>query len=254
MISPAQAKRDRAELLRQLHRDQRRKLLARLAELRAEEARARVERREQLALARQRCVTRAEQATLDAAAAYKLAVQLAKDARAATKAVARDQCILEREHARAEGAHKIAHAKRERETERAFAQEISRLEKGAKASEQERRARRKRGEGRAESDDAVRSNIPPELVPLWERVRKSIRGTDRRSRTEAFQQYAEENPGEVYAAQEQEAERGLRRDIKRARAAGGARPSARAPASPAFVVAPRRRADPRRGDLTAVPF
>jgi hypothetical protein len=95
VISPAAAKRNRAELLRQLHRDQRRKLLARLAELRAEEARARVERREQLALARQRCVTRAEHATLDAAAAYKLAVQLAKDARAATKAVARDQCILE---------------------------------------------------------------------------------------------------------------------------------------------------------------
>jgi len=51
-----------------------------------------------------------------------------------------------------------------------------------------------------ESDDAVRANIPPEFVPLWEKIKGSIRGDARRSRTEAFLHYVEEHPDEVYAA------------------------------------------------------
>lgn len=262
MISPAQARRERALLLRDLHRDQRRRFLRRLAELRAEEKAARVGRRVELTHARDRCVTRSEDVQREAAAAYKRAVELAKLAKLAARQVARDQCALERQHARDEGAHKIEHAKREREEERRFAAELVRLEKGAKASESERRQRQRtrRGERRAESDDEVRGNLEPELVPLFELLKRTIKGSDRQSRTEAFRQYAEEHQAEVYEAQDREADRALRRDVRKHRAEGGAAPraparAARAPDElPASAFVAPRRARSARGPLSAVPF
>jgi hypothetical protein len=56
-------------------------------------------------------------------------------------------------------------------------------------------------ERRAESDDAVRRNLPPELVPVFDRVRRSIKAGSRRTRTEAFLEWAEEHPAEVLAIQ-----------------------------------------------------
>jgi hypothetical protein len=41
---------------------------------------------------------------------------------------------------------------------------------------------------------------PPELVALFERVKRGIKASPRMSRTEAFLHYAEENPDEVLAA------------------------------------------------------
>ena len=41
-------------------------------------------------------------------------------------------------------------------------------------------------ERQAESDDEVRSNIPPELVALFERVKRGIKASPRMSRTESF--------------------------------------------------------------------
>jgi hypothetical protein len=49
---------------------------------------------------------------------------------------------------------------------------------------------------RSESDDEVRANLPADLVPLLERVKRSIKAGPRQSRTEAFLEYAEEHPGE----------------------------------------------------------
>lgn len=72
---------------------------------------------------------------------------------------------------------------------------------------------------RAESDDEVRQNIAPELVPLFNRVRRAIRGTPRESRTEAFLRYAEEHPREAYAGSE-EATNALVRDLERQQRAG----------------------------------
>jgi hypothetical protein len=56
--------------------------------------------------------------------------------------------------------------------------------------------RASRAERQSESDDEVRGNIPPEYVPLFERVKGKIRGSDRRTRSEAFLEYVEEHPGE----------------------------------------------------------
>ena len=46
---------------------------------------------------------------------------------------------------------------------------------------------------------------------LFNKVRRNIKGSDRRSRSEAFLEWAEENPGEIYAMQEQEAAREIKR-------------------------------------------
>lgn len=60
---------------------------------------------------------------------------------------------------------------------------------------------RRAGESIAESDDEVRRNIPAELEPVFDRVRRQIKGSARRSRTEAFLEWAEANPDEVLAMQ-----------------------------------------------------
>jgi hypothetical protein len=65
-------------------------------------------------------------------------------------------------------------------------------------------------EQRQESDDAVRANISPELVPMFNRIRKQIVGSARRTRTEAFLEWCEENPSDVVAVLEEENERKVR--------------------------------------------
>ena len=68
----------------------------------------------------------------------------------------------------------------------------------------------------------MRRDIPPELVGVFNKVRRNIKGTDRKSRSEAFLEWAEENPGEIYAMQEQEAAREIKRLVKEyQREAGG---------------------------------
>ena len=66
--------------------------------------------------------------------------------------------------------------------------EIARLRKGPGVTKRERRS---------ESDDEVLYNIPPELVPTWEHVKRGIRGNDRKSRTEAFLEWVELHPSEI---------------------------------------------------------
>lgn len=46
----------------------------------------------------------------------------------------------------------------------------------------------------SESDDQVRQNLAPDLIPLFNRVRKQIKASMHVSRTEAFQEYVEAHP------------------------------------------------------------
>lgn len=77
-----------------------------------------------------------------------------------------------------------------------------------------KKARATAAERRAESDDEVRRNIPAELVGLFNKVKRDIRGSARMSRTEAFMKWAEDNPEEVLTAQEWAAERDVARLVK----------------------------------------
>jgi hypothetical protein len=57
----------------------------------------------------------------------------------------------------------------------------------------------KKRETEAESDDEVERNIDPGLLLVWRAVKRSITGSAKMDRTEAFQHWVEENPEEVIA-------------------------------------------------------
>jgi len=58
-------------------------------------------------------------------------------------------------------------------------------------------AARARAEARAESDSEVEANLPIELLPVWRAIKSKIKEGPRRTRTEAFLQWAHDHPGEV---------------------------------------------------------
>jgi len=65
-----------------------------------------------------------------------------------------------------------------------------------------------------ESDDEVRSNLDPALVPIFDVVRRVIKGSPHISRTEAFLQWVEENPDEIWQMREADASRQVRELLK----------------------------------------
>ena len=118
----------------------------------------------------------------------------------------------------------ILRARAELLAEKKYEADLRRIERANRKRRQEA-PRVTRIERQAESDDEVRSNIPPELVALFERVKRGIKASPRMSRTEAFLHYAEENPDEVLAAVDdktdalirelEEQQRQARRDLRR---------------------------------------
>lgn len=176
----------KAQLRREIERDRKRAVKARLAELRTLIAQARQLRKEQLLLIRDQC--RAERKALSISCANRRA-QAQGDARANVEQRRRQIGVVDAE-------------------ERIY-RDVAALDRKGGPTVRKARARARQ----AESDDEVRANLPPELVPVFDAVRKGIKGTARKSRTEAFLQMAEENPGEVYALQSAQAERDVERLI-----------------------------------------
>jgi len=70
-----------------------------------------------------------------------------------------------------------------------------------------------------ESDDAARRDIPVELQAVWDKHRNRFKSGGRRSRAEAFLEWAEENPGEVVAIQSADADREVARLVREHEAA-----------------------------------
>lgn len=52
-----------------------------------------------------------------------------------------------------------------------------------------------------ESDEQVERDISADLLPVWNRVKRSIKATDRMSRTEAFEHWVHEHSADVYEIQ-----------------------------------------------------
>lgn len=119
------------------------------------------------------------------------------------RAEALDTCRTGRDELDAETKERVRGAKRELREERRYQREIHRAEKRGREKE---RVRRSRKEASAESDDEVRANIPLELVPVFDRVKRQIKGTERKTRTEAFLEWTESHPDEVLAAEAEAAE------------------------------------------------
>jgi hypothetical protein len=99
-------------------------------------------------------------------------------------------------------------------------------------------AAKRSAERRSESAEEVAANIPPELVPLWERVARSIHAGPRMSRTEAFLRFVEENPDAQWELAEQQAADELRRLEREQRAhARAVRKTGRYRSAPAMLAA-----------------
>ncbi len=102
---------------------------------------------------------------------------------------------------RASALSDVAKASHALHHERSYQRDLARIE----ANNREARlniVRASKAEKKSESAGEVIANIPPELAPLWGRVGARIKGTLRKSRTEAFLEYAHQHPHEVVEAQE----------------------------------------------------
>jgi hypothetical protein len=123
--------------------------------------------------------------------------------------------------------------------------DFARLERAGRAAKARQRSRATRREQKAESEDQVIANIEPHLIPLWNKVKHQIRGSDRWSRTEEFLHFVEEHPHEVHDAIEREVEREMRAlAAKAAKAAKAPKTTAgrtRSPSSGPSLARARRR-------------
>jgi hypothetical protein len=169
---------DKEKVRRDIERARRKQLKERLAELTELIAKARAERRERVK-----------------------AVQL--DCREKRVAL-RESCGLRRERAKATGDQEVEEGKKRKREARSVDRTIRNVDSGG------RRRRSTAAERRQESDDEVRSNLEPVMVGVFDSVRKHIKGGPRRTRTEAFLEWAEENPDLVLEAQQQDADKYLR--------------------------------------------
>lgn len=122
---------------------------------------------------------------------------------------ARRHCDLRKEAVRAAGGSVRAQKRAELDAERQLQRELDQTAKHAERRKAKFKATAR--EVQAESDDRVRANIDPELLPVFERVKRSIRGDGRKSRTEAFLEYVESNPEDVIALQQEAADVDVKR-------------------------------------------
>ena len=207
------ARQARTALKRDIEREHRRKARAALVQLREQLRAARLTRRNAFAETKSRC--RAERlAVRERTQMERLRVldELRK-ALHAQRQGARDACGLRKEEAKKATSDAIERAQHELAAERKYQEDLRRIEHG---NRENRRATRRSSasERRSESDDEVRASLPPDLVALFEKVKRGLKGSPRETRTEAFLRYAEEHPGEVLAALDDRTERVIR-DLER---------------------------------------
>jgi len=181
----------------------------RLAELAAELDRARRTKREALLGVRSLCRTERDKLK-------QLAAELRREAHAValTRRDVRETCAAERMVTRGEAGRLVDLAKERKRLEREHQKSIRRFEKPAKAGPGMARGvagGRRSAELRSESDDEVRQSIDPLLLPLWERVRRTIKGSARQTRTEAFLEWVHDHPEAQYEIAEAQAAAELRR-------------------------------------------
>jgi hypothetical protein len=214
----------RKSLLRQLEADEKARRRDALRAFTAAERAARKERAAELAEARYECKENRARVIREARERYRAAVERARETRNAARAAARRECELRKEHATKRAADKIALTRAKRAEEKRYQAEMRSLETYKR--KQAKAAGRSAKEKRQESDDEVRRNLPPQLLPLFERVKGKIKGSARQTRTEAFEQYAQEHRAEVIEATDAHAEREFHRlqreEWKRAKKQRGA--------------------------------
>ena len=193
---------------RELQKDISARYRKRIAELRKQARDAKADRKRRLKEAKKKCRTRMDKAIDKAQRTFtkayasererqKGATVLRHAQRKARTRQAREHCELDRADIRKETEEKISLAKKEETEERGFRRQ---MEGGAKALRKQKRASATKAKvKRQEDDDRVRSNIPRELIPLFDSMRHRIKGSARMSRSEEFTLWVHEHPEEVTA-------------------------------------------------------
>jgi hypothetical protein len=243
MLSAKEAAKQRHALNRDIAQSHREKAATTLRELREQLHVARTRRNESLSTAKAQCRTERLALREKAHARRQRTLAELRDTYAKERAEARDVCLLRKADVHASARDPIERAKGNWEAERKYQADLRRIEQGNR--ERHRAVHRAHAEERrSESDDEVRANISPDHHPLFERVKRSIKGSSRESRTEAFLRYAEQNADEVIQALGDDSDRVVRElEAQRAKAERALRPP---PSSR------RRRSTPE--ELAAVPF
>lgn len=202
---------DRKKLQRELAEHLRVKDRAALGLLRAQIKHARVERIGMIRVARQSCHSARE------ALKARQAVQRAEfvQAQRFERVLERTTCATGKESAKAKGLELELGARRTLKEERVLQRQVRRA--GKAPATKVRSTARERSQ---EDDDAVRSNLPPELVPVFDKVSRKIKGSPKRTRTEAFLDWAEENPDEILSVQQAVADKALREMLRQQRELG----------------------------------
>lgn len=170
---------------------------------------AEARQRRKLALHGSRQLCRRARAEARARAKTWRANELARIKREAAemRTAARNRCQARRYRIERSGARVVEQRRATLLEERRLQAQLARA--GQHAIRQ--RARVSRVELAQEDDDAVRNNLPPELLVVWERVRKHIKGGKRTTRTEAFLEWAESHPDEVLEYQQHDTDAEVRR-------------------------------------------
>lgn len=229
MLTRAQGRAQRRALMKDIAREDRKKKREHLLALREAIRQARAAHKLALVHAVERCRMGRAHARARACELRAKALGELKAAIALERTAARDSCKTARSAAAGEK-NRAGRARAELKAEQQFRREMRRIEKSARERHRELAGTKRRGERQHESDDAVRGNIPVDLVFLFERVKRLIKPSPHHSRTEAFLHYAEEHPREVLEAledktqdtirdlerREREAARAVKRPISRA--------------------------------------
>jgi len=130
------------------------------------------------------------------------------------RANARAECSAAKDAIRGSAEPDLVKARLILGEERKYQAQISRSHKPVKLGAAKRATAR---ELEQESDDAVRRNLEAgvaHLIPVFDRVRGAIRASDRISRTDAFLQWAEENPSEVLSISGEDVDRDVAEAVR----------------------------------------
>lgn len=209
MLSHAEGIKQKRELQQDRDRAYRDKRAVTLRELRAQLQVARGKRNEALDQAKTQC--RAERLALREKAHARRQRTLAelRDTYAKERAEAREACVARKAEVHAQARDPIERAHGKWKAEQKYQADLRRIEQGNR--DRHRSFHRAHAEERRdESDDAVRANLSPDYLALFERVKRSIKGSTRESRTEVFLRYAEQHPMELVAALEHDSDRLVR--------------------------------------------
>lgn len=252
------ARQVKAQLGRDVARAEHRKRLAKLRAIRGELRGIKERKRELVKRTRAACKLSRVRARA-AAKAYRAAEheRIRREVRELVQAE-RNRCAARVVTVKA-GAAKQVQAK---QIEAARLRDTDRIRRAATEHGKKERERVTARERMAESDDAVRDNIDTELHPIFDKVRKQIHAAPGRSRTEAFLEWVEGHPEEVWTMRADASDRKVaqlvreeaeahRETMRAAKAAAKAQAKLAACGGACAQPATRRA---RRADLEAAPF